>query len=368
MFSCVRRKSPTPRAKLTRPARRRAAGTTTWRIKLGETVLAHAKDNGDFRQRLDGIFEKRIAEHHRDLLDRWRIRTAPGTTPPVTTSAHRGWKPNLPDHLVGALIVVRTHKGGEWTTKIKEVIEQNNTGLIVRTEGRQDTVAPAATAHGTPAAENDNATKGPEQSSDAKVEPCRMKQDMERVVARECGSLARAVAQSWRAFDRAAGLPCVTPAAPILFFGDLVAYGTSALRVLTVRLNPSLHEFPHGEPFRRFPLLEGAGGREPGRYLDAMTGYFRTDPYRAWFSAFEPLLNGAGASYYAVEASTALHTPTSARLSRPAPRGANSTGPTMRPSRPTAARSGTCCWRRCGRRSWCCRWRRSTLSASSSPH
>ena len=128
------------------------------------------------------------------------------------------------------------------------------------------------------------------------------------MVARECGSLARAVAQSWRAFDRAAGLPCVTPAAPILFFGDLVAYGTSALRVLTVGLNPSLHEFPHGEPFRRFPRLEGAGGREPGRYLDAMAGYFRTDPYRAWFSAFEPLLNGAGASYYAVEASTALHT------------------------------------------------------------
>ena len=39
-----------------------------------------------------------------------------------------------------------------------------------------------------------------------------------------------------------------------------------------------------------------------------MSRYFRTDPYRAWFSAFEPLLNGAGASYYAGKASTALHT------------------------------------------------------------
>ena len=124
-----------------------------------------------------------------------------------------------------------------------------------------------------------------------------------------CGNLAQAVAQSWRAFDRATGLPSrVTPAAPILFFGNLVAYRASPRRVLTVGLNPSLHEFPEGTPFRRFPLIEGDGGREPSRYLAAMSGYFRTDPYRAWFSTFEPLLNGAGASYYAGEASTALHT------------------------------------------------------------
>ena len=124
-----------------------------------------------------------------------------------------------------------------------------------------------------------------------------------------CGNLAQALAQSWRAFDRATGLPSrVTRAAPILFFGNLVAYRASPRRVLTVGLNPSLHEFPEGKPFRRFPLIEGDGGREPRRYLAAMSGYFRTYPYRAWFSTFEPLLNGAGASYYAGEASTALHT------------------------------------------------------------
>ena len=123
------------------------------------------------------------------------------------------------------------------------------------------------------------------------------------------GSLDQAVAQSWRAFDRAAARPSrVTPAAPILFFGDLAAYRTSALRVLTVGLNPSLHEFPEEEPFRRFPLLEGTRDQEPDRYLDAMSRYFRTDPYSVWFSAFEPLLNGAGASYYPGKASTALHT------------------------------------------------------------
>ena len=66
--------------------------------------------------------------------------------------------------------------------------------------------------------------------------------------------------------------------------------------MLTVGLNPSLHEFPAAEPFRRFPLARDSLGREPVRYLDAMSAYFRTDPYRSWFGAFEPLLNGAGSA------------------------------------------------------------------------
>ena len=123
--------------------------------------------------------------------------------------------------------------------------------------------------------------------------------------------LNASVTQAWCAFDRATELPSrVTPAAPILFFGNLDAYCASPLRLLTVGLNPSLHEFPTGEPFQRFPFLIGTStDREPGRYLDAMSDYFRTDPYRKWFDrALEPLLNGAGASYYAGETSTALHT------------------------------------------------------------
>ena len=90
----------------------------------------------------------------------------------------------------------------------------------------------------------------------------------------------------------------------------LNAYRTSPLRVLTVGLNPSLHEFPDGETVSSdFPLAGDSGDREPGRYLDAKSAYFRTDPYRSWFGAFEPLLNGAGSSYYESEAaSTAVHT------------------------------------------------------------
>ena len=121
--------------------------------------------------------------------------------------------------------------------------------------------------------------------------------------------LARSVAQAWDAFDRAARLlSCVKPSLPILFFGDLNAYLESPLRVVTVGLNPSLEEFPAREPFWRFPLTGGSRGREPDRYLDSMSAYFRTHPYGKWFRAFEPLLKGTGSSYYAGELSMALHT------------------------------------------------------------
>ncbi len=98
------------------------------------------------------------------------------------------------------------------------------------------------------------------------------------------------------------------PAAPILFFGDLHEYRASPLRVVTVGLNPSLHEFPADESFLRFPLIEDDHDREPGRYLNAMSAYFRTNPYRRWFSAYEHLLKGAQTSYYAGQRSRALHT------------------------------------------------------------
>ena len=121
--------------------------------------------------------------------------------------------------------------------------------------------------------------------------------------------LGQAVEVAWLAYDNAAELSVrVSPAAPILFFGDLEAYSQSILRVLTVGLNPSRLEFPASRPFSRFPLCEGSNGREPGRYIEALSSYFRTCPYRSWFSAFEPLLNGLGTSYYTGDTSTAIHT------------------------------------------------------------
>ncbi|MCY4651917.1 MAG: hypothetical protein OXC95_01990, partial [Dehalococcoidia bacterium] len=61
----------------------------------------------------------------------------------------------------------------------------------------------------------------------------------------EKASLGAVVDGAWRAFGNAAALDSrVSPAVPILFFGDLDAYYFSTIRVLTVGLNPSLHEFP----------------------------------------------------------------------------------------------------------------------------
>lgn len=129
------------------------------------------------------------------------------------------------------------------------------------------------------------------------------------MAANRISGLDEAVDGAWRAFAQAAALPSrVSPAIPILFFGDLDAYLASRMRVLTVGLNPSLREFPDGEPFSRFPLAEELTPGEPDHYLNALSAYFRTDPYRGWFSSFEPLLNGLGSSYYAGHPSTALHT------------------------------------------------------------
>ena len=100
----------------------------------------------------------------------------------------------------------------------------------------------------------------------------------------------------------------VTPAIPILFFGDIEGYRASPFRVATVGLNPSLTEFPPHDPFCRFPLAADVGPGDQGRYLAALSAYFRTAPYMSWFASFEPLLNGANTSYYPGETSTALHT------------------------------------------------------------
>lgn len=121
-------------------------------------------------------------------------------------------------------------------------------------------------------------------------------------------NLDQAVAMAWQAFERAGRLQCrVSPAVPILFFGDLDRYWSSPLRILTVGKNPSGREFEDG--YKRFPLARDVTARDTGRYLDALSSYFREDqePY-SWFESFEPLLNGAGSSYYGKQPSCALHT------------------------------------------------------------
>lgn len=112
----------------------------------------------------------------------------------------------------------------------------------------------------------------------------------------------------------------VEPSVPILFFGDLSSYQTSALKVVTVGLNPSNVEFPADRPFLRFPTFRDlAHSREitmeiADAYIRALSMYFTAEPYKNWFGGdvghnvgFEPMLRGLGSSYYAGQ-NVALHT------------------------------------------------------------
>jgi len=119
--------------------------------------------------------------------------------------------------------------------------------------------------------------------------------------------------EAWRLYVETSD-PCVVrPSIPILYFGDRERYVASPLKVITVALNPSRHEFPVHDRFQRF---RPAAGIDPGRldasgrdaYLAALNAYFRHEPYVSWFGWFEHVLRGAGASYFDGEDSTALHT------------------------------------------------------------
>lgn len=100
----------------------------------------------------------------------------------------------------------------------------------------------------------------------------------------------------------------VRPSIPILFFGNLDAYSRAPLKIITVGLNPSRHEFPSDDTFRRFPSESPVLPADTSALLAALSAYFRVEPYRSWFASYEPVLNGAGASYYSGHPSTALHT------------------------------------------------------------
>ena len=118
--------------------------------------------------------------------------------------------------------------------------------------------------------------------------------------------------KAWQDYEttaRGAVPHLVRPSIPILFFGDSHRFAESALRVITVGLNPSREEFPRTAPFSRFPGADAVSAGDPDRYLGSLDAYFRTAPYKRWFDhSFEPLLHGLGASYYENEASVALHT------------------------------------------------------------
>jgi hypothetical protein len=80
---------------------------------------------------------------------------------------------------------------------------------------------------------------------------------------------------------------------PIPYFGDVKRYLASPVRILTAALNPSDREFPSDQP--RFDVESGLRG--PEELERELRSYFERNPYRSWFSSFEPVLNGLDASY-----------------------------------------------------------------------
>jgi hypothetical protein len=122
------------------------------------------------------------------------------------------------------------------------------------------------------------------------------------------------IEEVWRLYHQTMGIACVVkPSIPILFFGDSTRYFASPLKVITAALNPSRAEFPAGDPFARFPQAAHVypgilSGHFHAEYVDALNEYFRCHPYRGWFSSFEPILNGMGASYYDEQLNAVLHT------------------------------------------------------------
>lgn len=96
---------------------------------------------------------------------------------------------------------------------------------------------------------------------------------------------------------------------PIPFFGDLAAYSGSQWKIVTAAINPSGKEFPRSGPVR-FDV--SAGLNNSHALEEQLAEYFKLNPYRRWFSSFERVLNGMGASYggkmsRSPFATTALH-------------------------------------------------------------
>jgi hypothetical protein len=115
--------------------------------------------------------------------------------------------------------------------------------------------------------------------------------------------------EAWELFDESrAAVPeaVVDPSMPILYFGDTVAYGSAPFKVVTVGLNPSLEEFPAGDPWQRFPCAAPNGSRPTvDSYLQSLDEYFRRDAW-GWFDkGFGRILRGLGTTYIS---GAAIHT------------------------------------------------------------
>jgi hypothetical protein len=88
----------------------------------------------------------------------------------------------------------------------------------------------------------------------------------------------------------------VSGSIPVLFFGDLEAYSKSKTKIITVALNPSDKEFDEPRFYTSADVYNNHG-----KYIAALSAYFKRNPYRRWFNNYEKLLQRLNASYYPEE-------------------------------------------------------------------
>jgi len=111
------------------------------------------------------------------------------------------------------------------------------------------------------------------------------------------------VDSAWAEWDRARRDPydrvCVPEqSAPLLWFGDLNAYGKSPRRILTLGVNPGPSTFPQHDPWVNCPLFAPEASRRSAATMKAVCSAYRLDK---WFSYWKPLVEPM------VEGGTALH-------------------------------------------------------------
>lgn len=101
---------------------------------------------------------------------------------------------------------------------------------------------------------------------------------------------------------------------PIIWFGDLEKYKASPVKIVTVGLNPSWHEFwekkgmPLSTPRFDHVTLSSLDDEVILSLYDTFNHYFVREPFWGYFKQYENLLRGIGASFYQTDSeSIALH-------------------------------------------------------------
>ena len=90
---------------------------------------------------------------------------------------------------------------------------------------------------------------------------------------------------------------------PIVWFGDLLAYKTSKVKIVTIGLNPSDSEFPSDESRFDTSINCNKGLKDIDdltvSLINDFNKYFDNNPYKEWFDeGFEKVLRPLKASYY----------------------------------------------------------------------